>query len=311
MTDPHEPGASRRELPAARDLDELLRRAAPGAGERAPEGFADRVRSAVELDVTLDSARHAAPPRSRLGWIAPAGLAAAAAVGAFVVGEHYGAARTTAGPDTAERPRVPEKTPLTEPAAKTLEEAMRQGAGGDASGSRSADPSAVKSNGKSNSKPDVKSDAARVARDVGRASGSIPGTLGGRFPRSSDGRFYLTFDRTAAELPKAPAVAYLLHDVPASAGLPALPGRVAQRAFLTPADAERLLSSWDAAAAAEIRPQLLGYAGLAPVVGVVTPPRVEASRPAPSPAAEEFRYADPARRAAADDVAEIVVYAKR
>jgi hypothetical protein len=297
MTDPHEPGADRG-LPTARDLDELLRRAAPGAGERAPEGFADRVRRAVELDAELDSASGAAPPRSRLGWIAPAGLAAAAVVGAFFIGDHYGAARTTSSTDVAERPPVPEKAHLTEPAAQTLEEAMRQGAGGDSGGSRSADPR------------NVKPDAARAARDVGRASGSIPGTLGGRFPRSSDGRFYLTFERTAAELPKVPAVVYLLHDVPASAGLPALPGRVAQRAFLTPADAERLLSSWDAAAAAEIRPHLLGFAGLAPVVGVVTPPRVEASRPAPAPATEEFRYADPARRTAADDVAELVVYCR-
>lgn len=268
----------------ARALDLFLRRATAAVDPRAPATFADDVMDSVKRD----------PGRPSLRWTLFAAAAAAAlALGAFFLGESVGEARR--GHVAPEDPKLAAPGPARA-GSQSLEEAMRAAARGEAGPLANAEGA-------------VKGEPVKFTR----GSSTIPSALAGRYPRSFDGRFYALFERRASDLPRIATVAYLLHEAPATLNLPAVAGSAPRRILVSAADGETLLRAWDGALGSDLRPCLLGFAGLVPVANGLDAPTTRATMlpDAPPAASAEFRYGDPARRPGMDeDVVEIVIYVK-
>jgi len=269
--------------PGGDELDRLLKGAAESTREKAPAGFVGSVMDSIARQDTILEAK---PPLGRNRWV-PFAVAAAAALllGTFLLGGLWGgrdrkdAAEGGAGPlahegdgraPGASRPRdaAPHaKTPAGDPNAGDITEEMRRGAGNARGGHQES------------AKPEGEDQGSRKdARDRARLSLSAPGTLAGRFPRSADGRFYVVIDLTLAELPSLQSVLSQENGDPkknAAAGLPALVRYSARLVRLPAPDGEKLLAKLQASHPDALRPHLLGFEGLAPVNGVITPPRVE------------------------------------
>ena len=237
-----------------------------------------------------DTILEARPPLGRNRWV-PFAVAAAAALllGTFLLGGLWGRDRKDgaeggSGPlaqdgdgrtPGASRPSGAvshgagpnAKIPAGDPNGEDITEEMRRGASNARGGHQES------------AKPEAEDQGSRKdARDRARLSLSAPGTLAGRFPRSADGRFYVVIDLTLAELPSLQSVLSQENGDPkksAAAGLPALVRYTARLVSLPAPDGEKLLVKLQASHPDALRPHLLGFEGLAPVNGVITPPRVE------------------------------------